>query len=126
MSPSLKKSQIVLYFESSVYKLPRICYEWDMLYAMIYSPGPAHDPDATAADPGPLADHVALMHRITDSGRMVMGGPFTDGPGGMSVVDVASRAEAEAIAREDPAVRCGFFEVEIRAWDTSDRREPSR
>jgi len=113
---------MVHYFESSVYKPRRICYEWGMLYAMIYRPGPAHDPDATAATPGPLADHVTLMHAVTDSGRMVMGGPFTDGPGGMSVVEVASRAEAEAIARDDPAVRCGFFRVEIRGWDTSDRR----
>jgi uncharacterized protein YciI len=93
-----------------------------MKYVMLYRPGPAHDPDATAAAPGPLADHVALMHEVTDSGRMVMGGPFVDGAGGMSVVDVDSREEAEAIARDDPAVDCGFFTVEIRAWDTSDRR----
>lgn len=93
-----------------------------MLFAMIYRPGPAYDPDLSPATPGPLRDHVTLMHSVMDDGRMVMGGPFTDGTGGMSVVDVEDRGAAEAIAAADPAVQGGFFEVEIRAWDTADRR----
>ncbi len=93
-----------------------------MLFAMIYRPGPAYDPDLKPAEPGPLADHVKLMHHVMDTGAMVMGGPFTDGAGGMSVVDVRGREEAEAIAEADPAVVRGHFEVEIRAWDTEDRR----
>ena len=93
-----------------------------MLFAMIYHAGPTYDADLSPREPGVLADHVKLMHHVTDRGDMVMGGPFTDGAGGMSVVDVPKREDAMAIADMDPAVRSGHFEVTVRAWDTSDKR----
>ncbi len=93
-----------------------------MKFVMIYHAGPAYDADLSVAEPGVLADHVKLMHNVMERGVMIMGGPFTDGAGGMSVLDLPSRADAMAIADADPAVSSGHFEVEVRAWDTSDRR----
>lgn len=58
-----------------------------MRFAMIYRPGPAFAPELSPTTPGVLRDHVELMHRISDEGGMLLGGPFTDGPGGMSIVD---------------------------------------
>jgi uncharacterized protein YciI len=93
-----------------------------MRVVMLYRPGPAHDPNQSPAQPGPLADHVSLMHRLADEGRMHLGGPFKNASGGMSVVDVDCLEEAEQIRDADSSVTTGFFTVEIWEWDTTDRR----
>lgn len=89
-----------------------------MRFAMIYRAGRNYDPDLSSEDPGVMRDHVALMGSLRADGVMLLGGPFLDGPGGMSVLDLADREAAKAIADADPAVQGGHFEVEIREWRT--------
>ena len=64
----------------------------------------------------------AHLAHIRDSGVVAQAGPFLDDEGAMCgslvILEVASRAEAEAWAEADPYARAGLFEsVSIRAWN---------
>lgn len=57
---------------------------------------------------------------LNGSGKVIFAGPFIeeDKPvGSMVVIDVATRAEAEAFAAADPYAKAGLFdEVVVREW----------
>lgn len=75
------------------------------------------------------ADHLALrkanreahLAHIAASGVVEMAGPFLNDQGEMSgslvILDVPSRAEAEAWAKADPYAKAGLFaKVRIEEW----------
>jgi uncharacterized protein YciI len=75
--------------------------------------------------PGKLAvrkaNRDAHLAYAADSGVVALGGPLLDEAGEMAgsliVLDVDSRADAEAFAAGDPYAKADLFEsVEIRAW----------
>jgi len=57
--------------------------------------------------------HIANQHRHYEEGRLVMGGPFMEGGGGMALFKAQDLAEVEAWVAADPAVAAGLYEVEI-------------
>ena len=66
------------------------------------------------------AEHLAYLDRIKDS-LLACGAKLnddgSDAGGGLYVVDVETRAEAEALIQADPFHKVGLFErVEIRRW----------
>jgi uncharacterized protein len=86
-----------------------------MVFAIVLSPGPAWKVGANWHDQ-PLEAHGDYQHALWAEGRLQKGGPFGDGTGGLSIVEVADRAEAEAVAAADPAVQSGVFLAEVRPW----------
>ena len=66
------------------------------------------------------AEHLVYLDRIKD--RLLACGAKlnddgSDAGGGLYVVDVDTRAEAEALIQADPFFKVGLFErVEIRRW----------
>lgn len=65
--------------------------------------------------------HLAWLDGLANSGKLKFAGPFLgpDGKpnGSLVMLDVADRAEAEALAAEDPYATAGLFAgVDIRAW----------
>ena len=77
--------------------------------------------DAPGKLPVRLANRDAHLAYARESGIVVLGGPLMDDAGQMCgsllVLDVDSRAEAEAFADKDPYAAAGLFEsVEIRPW----------
>jgi uncharacterized protein YciI len=73
------------------------------------------DPEATAK----LRDkHAAWIYKHADAGRFLMTGPMEPRTGGIIVADVPSRAELDAMLREDPYATAGTtYEVmEFHAW----------
>lgn len=87
-----------------------------MLYALICTDKP-HSVQ-TRMDNRP--DHLKFLESMGD--RVRVGGPFLadDGSptGSLIVVEAQNRAEALAVAEEDPYARAGLFEsVEIRPWN---------
>lgn len=68
------------------------------------------------------ANRDAHIAYIKDSGVVAMAGPFIDDDGQMCgsllVLDVETRAEAEAWAANDPYAKAGLFaKVRIEAWN---------
>ena len=65
--------------------------------------------------------HVAHLGRLDDAGRFVLGGPLTDGSGGMVVIRAEDEADARRVAESDPFVAEGFETLELRALESASR-----
>jgi len=84
-----------------------------MLFVIIGYDGP----NGAALRPKVRPAHLENLQPLVDSGRVIVGGPFTDGSGSLMVVDFESEAEAKAFAQSDPYVKQGVFErVEIKPF----------
>jgi uncharacterized protein YciI len=84
-----------------------------MLFVII-----GHDgPNGAALMPTVRPRHLAHARPFAESGRMFIGGPFTDGSGSLIIVDMESEAAALEFASNDPYVREGVFErVEVKPF----------
>ncbi len=61
--------------------------------------------------------HLKNLEPLIKAGRMVIGGPFTDGSGSLMIVDMESEAEAVEFANHDPYLTQGVFaRVEVRPF----------
>ena len=85
-----------------------------MYVAVIYSKGPAWAD--TEAPKDKIHAHIAHQRKHFEAGKLVMGGPFIEEPGGMAIFDVAFRDEAAAIVRGDPAVTSGIYAAALHPW----------
>lgn len=62
--------------------------------------------------------HLEKLQNLAKAGRVALAGPFTDGSGSLIVYNVASKTEAELIAKTDPYVMERVFErYEIRPFE---------
>lgn len=84
-----------------------------MLFVII-----GHDgPNGARLRPAVRPAHLENLKPLVDAGRVVVGGPFTDGSGSLMVVDFENEAAAKAFAESDPYVTQGVFErVEIKPF----------
>jgi uncharacterized protein YciI len=86
------------------------------LYVVVYRPGPAW----VAGKPShqqKLGGHLVFIRGALADGRLVAGGPFLDGEGGMAIFRAASLEDARALIATDSAVATGVFAAELRPWD---------
>ena len=63
-----------------------------------------------------VAEHFAYLQRLEAEGVMLMAGRTTDNDErafGIAVFVAATRAEAEAVVRDDPAVQHGVMNAEL-------------
>ncbi len=78
--------------------------------------------DKPASEDLRLANRDAHLAYWGNTGVVKLGGPFTDDAGehmegSLLVIDVATRATAEALQADDPYQTAGLFaRVDIRAW----------
>lgn len=65
-----------------------------------------------------LAQHLAYVISLLESGKTVIGGPLTDDGEirGLYVLRAKSAGEAREWADADPAVKAGHFSVEMHPW----------
>ena len=75
---------------------------------------------AAAADEQQNVDDVPLhqqfLQELRAEGRNEMSGPFGDKSGGAYLLRAVDLAEAQAIARRDPAHTSGGWEISVREW----------
>lgn len=84
-----------------------------MLFVIIGYDGP----DGAKLRPSVRPAHLENLQPLVEAGRVIVGGPFTDGSGSLMVVDFEDEATARAFANSDPYVKQGIFErVEIRPF----------
>ncbi|MEZ5059808.1 MAG: YciI family protein [Saprospiraceae bacterium] len=60
-------------------------------------------------------DHVQYMATFGTE-KLVMGGPFLDNSGGMMIYNCETIEEAQKIANDDPTVKSGLLNVEVKQW----------
>jgi uncharacterized protein len=63
-----------------------------------------------------FAQHSKYLGEQQGKGKVVLYGPWRDLPGSMAVIVAQSDAEANEIAKNDPAVKSGALTFEVRAW----------
>lgn len=62
-------------------------------------------------------DHQRYVGSLLEAGKLVFGGPFPDGSGGLLVYEAASLQEAEGLRDRDPFALNGvLLRSEIRPW----------
>jgi uncharacterized protein YciI len=84
-------------------------------FAIIYEPGPKWAKGVSIFDQD-LQEHGEYMQKLLDTGKLELGGPFSDSSGGMAIVLVDSEDEASAIMKADPAIKKGIFTAKVRPW----------
>jgi uncharacterized protein YciI len=77
-------------------------------------------------DPNPtpfqlVRDHVEHLKKLDESGKYILGGPFTDWEGGIVIVKAISPEEAKQIAESDPFVKSCSRTYEIRTLEIADK-----
>ncbi|MBB3890621.1 uncharacterized protein YciI [Phenylobacterium haematophilum] len=86
-----------------------------LVYVVRYRPGPAYQAEKPLLRQN-LRDHEVYMRRQTEAGVIIAAGPTFDEAGGLVLIKAASRQEAEAFIRTDPAVIAGVFAGEATDW----------
>jgi uncharacterized protein len=92
-------------------------YGMTTYYAALLQTGPQRDQDeATAMEI--QKGHMAHIRAMSESGKLVLAGPFLDGAEfrGIFILDVASAEEARALCAADPAVQSGRLQALIIPW----------
>jgi uncharacterized protein YciI len=84
-----------------------------MLFVII-----GHDgPNGASLRPTVRPAHLENLRPLVERGKMIIGGPFTDGSGSLMIVDLDGEAEAREFAQNDPYTRQGVFErVEVKPF----------
>lgn len=84
-----------------------------MLFVII-----GHDgPNGATLRPKVRPAHLENLRPLVEQGKLLIGGPFTDGSGSLMVIDMESEAAALEFARNDPYTREGVFErVEVKPF----------
>jgi nitroreductase/uncharacterized protein YciI len=65
--------------------------------------------------------HVTALRQLEDEGRLIAGGPFGDGEGGLVLARFPNREAAERYAAEDCYVQRGYRIPSVREWEWSHR-----
>ncbi len=86
-------------------------------WLLLLRPGPDRTQDDETAEQIQRA-HLAHLFRLEAEGRLTLFGPVLDLDDlrGIGVLTVPTRAEAEALVAEDPAVLAGRLVLEVRPW----------
>ena len=65
-----------------------------------------------------VAPHLAFLDALRSAGKLEMTGGFSDKSGGAYVLNVASLAEALAIAADDPLTASESSTLTVYEWNT--------
>lgn len=62
--------------------------------------------------------HLDYMSENAKTGALLIAGPFGDDGNmrGIVIYDVATKAEADSIIRNDPAVKAGRLAIDVKPW----------
>jgi uncharacterized protein YciI len=94
-----------------------------------WAAGPAWTNGPPEEQPG-WDEHADFVDDLVERGVFVMGGPFADHSGSMTLLENVAEDEAREVVLADPFVANGVFVLEdLRAWnvyvDEVERRPPS-
>lgn len=69
-----------------------------------------------------FSNHLRYIKRLFAENRVVMSGAYCEVNGGLVVLEVNSREEAEAIAAGDPALSSSLYLAELHEWQVLFKR----
>ena len=95
-------------------------FEMKQYFFVMLSKGPHRDQDSVTA--AKLQEgHMANIQRLAGMGKLAVAGPFGDDGNwrGIFILDCATKEEAEAMLKTDPAIGAGRMIYEIHPWWTA-------
>jgi uncharacterized protein len=92
-------------------------YEMKTYYLVFLKKGPHRDQDSVTRAKI-QEQHLAHLMKQANAGKMNLAGPLLDDSDilGICIYNVATKEEAELLAKEDPAVKAGRLIVEIHPF----------
>lgn len=73
-----------------------------------------------------LAEHLEWMRGNEKAGRVFLSGPAEPTAGselnGLTIIEAASRDEADALAQQDPLIRSGAVTYSMHDWNVNEGR----
>jgi uncharacterized protein YciI len=95
---------------------------WDTAYVVLLERNAEYRPASEAAAQDLFQRHLQYQLRLIAEDHTIRGGPLVQEPNaaivGISVLRARSKADAEALAHADPAVREGLMRATVRVWTT--------
>jgi uncharacterized protein YciI len=80
-------------------------------------PGSLWTPDKSVRGQAYWDDHARFMDALFEAGKVILGGPFSDGSGSMVILAAESVEEARAIFQDDPWARHDVLVAgEFKEW----------
>lgn len=105
---------------ASLFAQEKAATEFKMVefHMVLFKRGPQRTAEETQQRKEVLTQHRAYFMSLLDSGKAVIGGPITDEGEirGLYVLRAKSASEARDWADADPAVKAGYFSVEMHPW----------
>jgi uncharacterized protein len=88
-------------------------------FFVMLTKGPNRSQDSTTAA-NLQKGHMDNMGKMAKEGKLIVAGPFGDDGEwrGIFILDCATKEEAEALVKADPAIQAGRLGYEIRPWWT--------
>jgi len=68
----------------------------------------------------PLDDHLIHLHSLYRQGHVLMGGPLSDGSGGLTIIQAQDEDEARRLIDSDPDVKAGILTPALQRWSPID------
>ena len=88
-----------------------------MRVVVVWRAGPTWTTGGVPEQPG-WDEHAEFIDALIEDGTFVMGGPFSDNSGSMSLLEGVTVDEARVIIAKDPFVENGVFVLDdLREWD---------
>jgi len=88
-----------------------------MRVVVLWRAGPTWTSGSVREQPG-WDQHAEFIDALIANGTFVMGGPFADNSGSMSLLEGVTADEARRITAPDPFVENGVFVLDdVREWD---------
>lgn len=85
-------------------------------HAILWMPGDRWEEGKRTEEQPLFREHAEYLKSFVKSGKNYMSGPWRDDPGGLTLLRVKTDEEAQAILDNDPMVKAGVLDGEIRAW----------
>jgi uncharacterized protein YciI len=81
---------------------------------------PTFPDDATEEELAVVGAHFQYLVALKDKGKLILAGRTQDeSPIGLSIFEVESQEEAEALVANDPAVKAGIFKPTLRPYQVA-------
>ncbi len=84
-------------------------------FVAYYEPGPKWLKGKPLKDQ-PLKTHADYLLGLDNRGKLLMGGPFADGSGGLVVFAAEDMEEVEKMLSSDPAIASGTLVASVKEW----------
>jgi uncharacterized protein YciI len=94
-------------------------------FVAFHSPGPNWVAGTPYNEQPSFMEHANYISGCHDKGKIVLSGPFMDAPGGMAgkmasggmaIFRAANLEEAIKLGTDDPTVRSGMLNVDVKIW----------